>query len=83
MKDFFGYDVVVCMNITDIDDKIIIRAGGKAVGRVVVVVVGRYDPKPFPPRNFWLTSRWLVVRSMTLHGLSWFVVGTRAWYAFP
>lgn len=26
MTDFFGYDVALCMNITDIDDKIIARA---------------------------------------------------------
>ncbi|CAN0477915.1 unnamed protein product, partial [Hapterophycus canaliculatus] len=26
MTDFFGYDVSLCMNITDIDDKIITRA---------------------------------------------------------
>lgn len=26
LEDYFGYDVQVCMNITDIDDKIIIRA---------------------------------------------------------
>lgn len=26
MTDFFGYDVTLCMNITDIDDKIITRA---------------------------------------------------------
>ena len=26
MTDYFGYDVKLCMNITDLDDKIIIRA---------------------------------------------------------
>jgi len=26
MTDYFGYDVKMCMNITDIDDKIIIRS---------------------------------------------------------
>lgn len=26
MTDFFGYDVALCMNVTDIDDKIITRA---------------------------------------------------------
>ena len=26
MRDFFGYNVTVCMNITNIDDKIIKRA---------------------------------------------------------
>jgi cysteinyl-tRNA synthetase len=26
MTDYFGYDVKLCMNITDIDDKIIMRA---------------------------------------------------------
>lgn len=30
MVDLFGFDVVMCMNITDIDDKIIIRAAGKS-----------------------------------------------------
>ena len=25
MENYFGYDVVLCMNITDIEDKIIIR----------------------------------------------------------
>lgn len=26
MEDYFRYDVALCMNITDIDDKIIIRS---------------------------------------------------------
>ena len=26
MRDFFGYNITVCMNITNIDDKIIKRA---------------------------------------------------------
>jgi len=26
MEDYFGYNLFVCMNITDIDDKIILRA---------------------------------------------------------
>jgi cysteinyl-tRNA synthetase len=30
MVDLFGFDVVMCMNITDIDDKIIIRAAGES-----------------------------------------------------
>jgi cysteinyl-tRNA synthetase len=29
MTDVFGYDVIVCMNITDIDDKIIDRSIGE------------------------------------------------------
>ena len=28
MEEYFGYDVNLVMNITDIDDKIIIRCGG-------------------------------------------------------
>lgn len=29
MRDYFGYNVLLTMNITDIDDKIIIRSRGK------------------------------------------------------
>lgn len=31
MTDYFGYDVKLCMNITDLDDKIIIRANEQNV----------------------------------------------------
>ena len=31
MTDYFGYNVKLCMNITDIDDKIIMRANEKKV----------------------------------------------------
>lgn len=31
MRDYFGYDVTVCMNITDIDDKIIIKSREEGV----------------------------------------------------
>ena len=31
MRDFFGYNITVCMNITNIDDKIIKRALEKNV----------------------------------------------------
>lgn len=32
VKDFFGYNVVLCQNITDVDDKIIIRSSEKQIG---------------------------------------------------
>ena len=31
MTDYFGYDVKLCMNITDIDDKIIIKANASNI----------------------------------------------------
>ena len=31
LTDYFGYDVKLCMNVTDLDDKIIIRANEKGV----------------------------------------------------
>ena len=31
MTDYFGYSVKLCMNITDIDDKIIMRANENKV----------------------------------------------------
>jgi len=31
MTDYFGYQVKMCMNITDIDDKIIIRANERKI----------------------------------------------------
>ena len=31
MQDFFGYNVILCQNITDIDDKIIIRSSEKKI----------------------------------------------------
>ncbi|CAM9918595.1 unnamed protein product, partial [Discosporangium mesarthrocarpum] len=32
MTDFFGYNVTLCMNITDIDDKIIQRSNERGIG---------------------------------------------------
>lgn len=31
MTDYFGYDVKLCMNITDLDDKIIIRGNERNI----------------------------------------------------
>jgi len=31
MQDFFGYNVIMCMNVTDIDDKIIVRSTEKNI----------------------------------------------------
>ena len=31
LTDYFGYDVKLCMNVTDLDDKIIIRANEKGI----------------------------------------------------
>ena len=31
MQDFFGYNVILCQNITDVDDKIIIRSFERSV----------------------------------------------------
>ena len=31
MKDVFGYNLILCQNITDIDDKIIIRSSEKKI----------------------------------------------------
>ena len=38
MTDFFGYDVTLCMNITDIDDKIITRANEVGALHIVLIV---------------------------------------------
>lgn len=35
MTDFFGYDVIMVMNVTDVDDKIITRAN-EVRGAVVI-----------------------------------------------
>ena len=31
MQDFFGYNVILCQNITDVDDKIIVRSVERGV----------------------------------------------------